>query len=75
MSNRDATCSGAGIERALVGTVFRRMLELPPDAAHADAADIVFSEVREAHPWIETILMAASIWVTAPSPRTPLDWP
>ncbi len=54
---------------------FRRMLELPPDAAHADAADIVFSEVREAHPWIETILMAASIWVTAPSPRTPLDWP
>ena len=50
MSNGDATCSGAGIERALVGTVFRRMLELPPDAAHADAADIVFSEVREAHP-------------------------
>ena len=46
---------GVGIERALVGTVSRRLLELPSDATHAAAADIVFSEARQAYPWIETM--------------------
>ena len=45
----------AGLHTALLGFVSQRLLQLPVNATRADAAEIVFSEVRQAHPWVETM--------------------